>query len=165
MLDQPIAQSIWFDNAAEEAARFYVSVFPGSRILQITRDLERGPNADVDPTLPVATVEFEIDGLRFVAVNAGSAVHMSEGISIQVFCETQAEIDGYWSKLSEGADPQGQQGGCLTDRYGVQWQVLPRRLIELLKDESSPQARRAIDAMQTMTKIDIARLEREVGLA
>jgi predicted 3-demethylubiquinone-9 3-methyltransferase (glyoxalase superfamily) len=85
---------------------------------------------------------------------------MSEEVSIQVFCETQAEIDGYWEKLSEGADPGSQQGGCLTDRYGVQWQVLPRRLIELLKDEASPQARRTREAIESMTKIDIAALER-----
>jgi predicted 3-demethylubiquinone-9 3-methyltransferase (glyoxalase superfamily) len=151
---QKITTFLTYAGGAEDAARFYVSVFPNSRIRAITRYGEGAPA----PAGSVMTVAFELDGQGFVALNGGPHFQFSEGISLSVSCETQDEVDRYWEKLSEG----GEKGPCgwLKDQFGVSWQVNPRVLGEMLGDPDSAKAKRAMDAMLTMTKIDIAALER-----
>ncbi len=145
---------LWFDAEGEEAATFYTSVFPNSRILHVARYGEAGPR----PAGTVMTVSFELDGQRFLALNGGPEFSFSEAISFQVHCESQEEVDAYWSKLSEG----GEEGPCgwLKDRFGLSWQIVPTRLEELLGDPDSERAQRAMKAMLAMRKIEIAELER-----
>jgi predicted 3-demethylubiquinone-9 3-methyltransferase (glyoxalase superfamily) len=145
---------LWFDTEGEEAATFYTSVFPNSRILHVARYGEAGPR----PAGTVMTVSFELDGQKFLALNGGPEFTFSEAISFQVHCESQEEIDAYWSKLSEG----GEEGPCgwLKDRFGLSWQIVPTRLEELLGDPDPERAQRAMKAMLAMRKIEIAELER-----
>lgn len=164
----PIAQRItpflWFAHQAEEAANFYISIFKNSRIVTVTRYSEVGREIHGRPPDSVMTVVFELDGQTFIALNGGLVFQFSEAISFQVNCETQKEIDYYWSALSQGGDPKAQQCGWLKDRYGVSWQVVPARLTELIKDHTSDTAKRAMEAMLRMKKIDIAELERAVAV-
>ncbi len=150
---------LWFDTEGEEAATFYTSVFPNSRILHVARYGEAGPR----PAGTVMTVSFELDGQEFLALNGGPEYSFSEAISFQVHCESQEEVDRYWSKLSEG----GEEGPCgwLKDRFGLSWQVVPTRLEELLGDLDPGRAQRAMKAMLGMRKIEIAELERAAGEA
>ena len=143
-----------YAERADEAAAFYVSVFPNSRIREITRYPAGAPA----PEGSVMTVTFELDGREFVALNGGPYFQFSEGISLSVDCRDQEEVDRYWEKLSEG----GEKGPCgwLKDRFGVSWQVNPSILGRMLSDPDPAKAKRAMDAMLTMTKIDIAALER-----
>jgi predicted 3-demethylubiquinone-9 3-methyltransferase (glyoxalase superfamily) len=151
-----ITPCLWFDNAAEEAAKFYVSVFKNSKLGKISRYGKEGFEAHGRAAGSVMTAEFEIEGQNFVALNGGPHFKFNEAVSFQVPCDTQEEIDYFWSKLSEG----GEESHCgwLKDKYGLSWQVFPKILPELLMNENPEKARRAMQAMLQMRKIDIAAL-------
>src|SRR5262245_41522326 len=141
-----IAPCLWFDTQAEEAARFYTGVFQNSRIKATTRYSDAGFEVHHRPAGSVLTVEFELDGQPFTALNGGPEFKFSEAISFQVYCNDQDEIDYYWEKLGTGGDPKAQQCGWLKDKFGMSWQVVPRGMEEMLKDENSPGAKRAMEA-------------------
>jgi predicted 3-demethylubiquinone-9 3-methyltransferase (glyoxalase superfamily) len=149
-----ITPCLWFDTEGEEAAKLYTSVFPNSRILEVTRYGSAGPR----PEGMVMTVSFELDGQKFVALNGGPEFTFSEALSFQVGCEDQEEVDRFWSALSEG----GEEGPCgwLKDRFGLSWQIVPDRLPELLGDPDPAKAQRVMAAMLQMRKIEIDELER-----
>lgn len=153
MAKQKIAPCLWFNGQAEEAATFYVSIFKNSKIGRILRCGEAGPW----PKGSVLMVEFQIEGQDFQALNGGPQHSFTPAISLSVACATQAEVDELWDKLSAG----GSTVACswLTDKYGVSWQIVPTVLIDLLNDPDPDRAARAMDAMRTMVKIDIARLK------
>jgi predicted 3-demethylubiquinone-9 3-methyltransferase (glyoxalase superfamily) len=151
---QRITTFLWFDKEAEEAAKFYTSIFRNSKIVTVARYGEAGPG----PKGSVMTVAFELDGQQFTALNAGPQFKFTEAISLVVNCETQEEVDEYWRKLSEGG--QESQCGWLKDRYGLSWQVVPTALPRLLQDPDPQKAKRVVEAMLQMKKIDIARLEK-----
>jgi len=148
-----ITPFLWFDTEAEEAAEFYVSVFPNSRIVEVSRYSEAGPR----PAGSVMVVSFELDGRRFQALNGGPEFTFSEAVSFQIDCETQEDVDHYWSRLSEG----GEDGPCgwLKDRYGLSWQVVPKRFFELMRDSDPEASARVMQCMLGMRKLDIAPLE------
>jgi predicted 3-demethylubiquinone-9 3-methyltransferase (glyoxalase superfamily) len=150
---------LWFDNQAEEAAQFYTSVFPNSKIGDVAHYGEAGPGTPGS----VMTVDFELDGQRFTALNGGPEFTFTEAISFQVSCESQEEVDRYWSALSEG----GEEGPCgwLKDRFGLSWQIVPTALPRLLGDPDREKAQRAMAAMLKMGKLDIAELERAAEAA
>ncbi len=150
---QKIVSNLWFDTQAEEAATFYASVFPNSRIVTTARYTEAGPG----PAGSVMTVEFELDGQRFVGINGGPQFTLSEAVSFSITCADQAEIDYYWDRLTEG----GEEGPCgwLKDRYGLSWQVVPTGMEELLSDPDQSRASRAMQAMFGMKKLDVAALQ------
>jgi predicted 3-demethylubiquinone-9 3-methyltransferase (glyoxalase superfamily) len=149
-----VTPCLWFDTEGEAAAQLYTSVFPNSRIVKVSRYGSAGPRQ----AETVMTVEFELDGKPFVALNGGPDFKFNEAVSFQVFCESQDEVDHYWTKLSEG----GEEGPCgwLKDRFGLSWQVVPTRLMELLSDPDRDRSQRAMAAMLEMKKLDIAELER-----
>ncbi|MDQ3670366.1 MAG: VOC family protein [Actinomycetota bacterium] len=151
---QKITPCLWFDTEGEDAAKFYTSVFPNSRIVDVAHYGKAGPR----PEGTVMTVSFELDGQRFVALNGGPDFTFDEAISFQVSCETQEEVDSYWSALSEG----GEEGPCgwLKDRFGLSWQIIPNRLPELLGDPDRKKSQRVMAAMLSMKKIEIDALER-----
>jgi predicted 3-demethylubiquinone-9 3-methyltransferase (glyoxalase superfamily) len=155
-----IVPCLWFDHDAEEAARFYVSVFPNSRV----NDVSRYPNSDNeiihDRAGTVLTVAFELDGQGFLALNAGPEFKFTPAVSFQIFCDTQDEVDHFWDKLSDGGDPAAQQCGWLADRFGLSWQVVPRIMGDLMSDPDPEKARRVTEAMMEMKKLDIAELKR-----
>ncbi len=155
-----IAPCLWFDDQGEEAARFYVDVFPNSRITAITRYGPAGFEIHGRPSGSVMTVEFELEGQPFTALNGGPHFRFTEAVSFQVYCDTQEEIDRYWARLSEGGDPAAQQCGWLKDRWGLSWQVVPAGMDALFRDPESPATQRAMDAMLRMQKLDIAALRR-----
>jgi predicted 3-demethylubiquinone-9 3-methyltransferase (glyoxalase superfamily) len=156
---QRITPCLWFDHQAEEAAQLYCSIFPKSRIGKVSRYGKEGREIHGKPEGSVMTVEFELDGQTFTALNGGPLFRFNEAISFQVHCETQEEVDHYWERLLEGDGAQPQQCGWLKDRYGVSWQIVPRALIQLVSDPASEKSQRAMKAMLQMKKIDIARLE------
>jgi predicted 3-demethylubiquinone-9 3-methyltransferase (glyoxalase superfamily) len=156
---QEISPCLWFDTQAEDAARFYVSVFKRGRIKQIARYPKVGQEVHGKPAGSVMTVEFVLNGLTFLALNGGPQFKFNESVSLQVFCNTQAEIDYYWEKLSEGGDPSAQACGWLKDKFGLSWQVAPRGMGAMLKDNTSPRTERAFAAMMQMKKLDIAKLK------
>jgi predicted 3-demethylubiquinone-9 3-methyltransferase (glyoxalase superfamily) len=149
---QKIVPNLWFDTEAEEAAAFYVSVFKNSRIVNVTHYPESAPR----PAGMVMTVDFELDGERFTGINGGPDFTFDEALSFLINCETQEEIDYFWERLAEG----GQEGPCgwLKDRFGLSWQVVPTGMDELFADPDPERARRAMEAMLAMGKIDIAAL-------
>jgi predicted 3-demethylubiquinone-9 3-methyltransferase (glyoxalase superfamily) len=155
-----IAPCLWFDSQAEEAAKFYTSVFKNSKIGKISRYGKEGHEIHKQPPGSVMTVAFELDGHKFTALNGGPLFKFNEAISFQVHCETQQEVDFYWEKLSAGGDPKAQQCGWLKDRYGVSWQIVPVALIDMVGDAESAKSQRAMRAMLQMKKIDIAALKR-----
>jgi predicted 3-demethylubiquinone-9 3-methyltransferase (glyoxalase superfamily) len=157
---QRIVPCLWFAEAAEEAANHYVGIFPDSRITATTRYGEAGFEVHRRPAGSVLTVDFELDGVPFTALNGGPAFTFNEAISLQVMCATQEEVDHYWDRLGAGGDPKAQQCGWLKDRYGVSWQVVPEGMNEMLADASSPAGARAFEAMLRMKKPDIAELRR-----
>jgi predicted 3-demethylubiquinone-9 3-methyltransferase (glyoxalase superfamily) len=157
---QRITPCLWFAEEAEEAARFYTGIFENSRITMVTRYGSAGFETHHRPAGSVMVVAFELDGQAFTALNGGPAFTFNEAISLQVNCETQAEIDYYWERLSAGGDPKAQQCGWLKDRYGLSWQVGPRNVDELFTHGGSPGAERAMEAMLRMKKIDMAELQR-----
>jgi predicted 3-demethylubiquinone-9 3-methyltransferase (glyoxalase superfamily) len=151
---KPITPCLWFDTEGEEAAEFYTSVFPNSKIVSILRFGSAGPR----PEGTVMTVSFELNGQPFTALNGGPDFTFNEAVSFEVLCENQEEVDGYWETLSDG----GEEGVCgwLKDRFGVSWQVVPTRLYELIQDPDAEKAQRAMEAMLGMKKIEIEGLER-----
>ena len=157
---QKLTTWLWFDTEAEEAAEFYTSVFPDSRITDVSRYGEAGPR----PEGMVMTVGFELFGREFYGLNGGSNEKIGGyGISLMVECDSQEEVDRYWDKLAEG----GQEIACgwVTDRYGVAWQIVPKRLRELLSDQDPERAQRAMAAMLKMKKIEIEELEQAAAAA
>jgi predicted 3-demethylubiquinone-9 3-methyltransferase (glyoxalase superfamily) len=155
-----IAPCLWFDTQAEEAAKYYTGIFKNSKIRTIHRYPDAGTEIHRKPVGSVMTVEFDLDGSRFTALNGGPDFKFNEAVSLQVYCKDQAEIDYYWDKLGAGGDPNAQQCGWLKDRYGLSWQVVPANMEEMFEDETSPEAKRAMEAMLKMKKIDIAELQR-----
>ena len=149
-----IQPNLWFDGDAEQAAEFYVSVFPASRIVSTARYPEGAPG----PAGTVMSVEFELFGQRFVGINGGPQFTFSEAVSFQVPCADQAEVDHYWEVLGEG----GEHGPCgwLKDRFGLSWQVVPDGMDEIFSDPDPGRAQRAVQAMMSMSKLDLAALQR-----
>jgi predicted 3-demethylubiquinone-9 3-methyltransferase (glyoxalase superfamily) len=154
-----IVTFLWFDTEGEEAAKYYTSIFPNSKITDVTHYGSAGPR----PEGTVMTVEFELDGMTFVALNGGPDFKFNEAISFQVPCESQEEVDAFWNTLSEG----GEEGPCgwLKDKYGVSWQITPTRLPELLSDPDKDKAQRVMAAMLEMKKIEIDELEKAAAAA
>lgn len=154
-----ITTTLWFDNQAEEAAHFYTSIFKNSSVGSKTHFGKEGFEYHGKPEGSVMTVEFEIQGMPFVALNGGPIFKFTEAISFAINCESQEEIDYYWEKLGEGGDPQFQQCGWLKDKYGVSWQIVPEILSKLMNDADKEKAQRATQAMFTMKKFDIRALK------
>lgn len=152
---QKITSNLWFDNQAEDAAKFYTSIFKNSKINRITHYGKEGFEIHQRPEGSVMTVEFFIEGQEFVALNGGPHFKFNEAISFMVNCNTQQEIDYYWEKLSEGGDEKAQMCGWLKDKFGLSWQIVPAELSDLLTDHNSPKAERATEAFLHMKKIDI----------
>jgi predicted 3-demethylubiquinone-9 3-methyltransferase (glyoxalase superfamily) len=154
---QKIAPCLWFDTQAEEAANFYISTFENSRIVRVLRYVEAGQEIHGKPAGSVMTVEFELDGQRFTALNGGPQFKFNEAISLEVPYETQEEIDFYWEALTQG----GEEVACgwLKDRYGLSWQITPAILSEMLSDPDVEKVERVTNAFLKMKKLDIAALE------
>ncbi len=148
-----ITPNLWFDSQGQEAAEFYVSVFPSSEIKDISYYGEAGPGE----AGTVLTVDFLLDGQRFTAINGGPHFTFSEAISLLITCADQAEIDYYWTKLTEGGEES--QCGWLKDRYGLSWQVVPDGMAELMSDPDDERGQRAMKAMLGMKKLDLAALQ------
>jgi predicted 3-demethylubiquinone-9 3-methyltransferase (glyoxalase superfamily) len=156
---RPITPCLWFDDQAEEAARFYTGIFENSKIVTISRYTDSGTEIHGRPAGSVMAVAFELNGQPFSALNGGPVFTFNEAISFQVECETQEEIDYYWEKLSAGGDEKAQQCGWLKDRYGLSWQVFPRILTEMLDDPDRERAARVTEVMLQMKKLDIEELK------
>lgn len=157
---QKITPCLWFDDQAEEAARFYTAIFENSRIGTIARYGEAGREFHGKPPGSVMTVAFELDGHPFTALNGGPVFKFNEAISFQINCETQEELDHFWDKLSQGGDAKAQQCGWLKDRFGVSWQVLPAVLPQLMGGDDPAASQRVMTALLQMKKLDIAELKR-----
>ena len=157
-MQQKITPFLWFDTQAEEAAKFYTSIFENSRIMRISRYGKVGREVHGKGAGSVLTVEFEIEGQTFIALNGGPHFKFNEAVSFQVMCETQDEIDYFWSKLSAG----GQEGQCgwLKDKYGLSWQVVPSALPQMLTDADGAKSERAMGALLKMRKFDLEGLKR-----
>jgi predicted 3-demethylubiquinone-9 3-methyltransferase (glyoxalase superfamily) len=153
-IEQRITPFLWFDHQAEEAANFYVSIFKNSRIKSVARYGDSGPG----PKGSVMTVGFELDGQPFTALNGGPIYKFNEAISLVVHCETQAEVDYYWDKLTAGG--QAVQCGWLKDRFGLSWQIVPEALMELIQQKDPEKASRVMAALMQMTKLDIEGLKK-----
>lgn len=151
---QKITPYLWFDDNAEEAINFYVSIFKNSKITSVSRYGDAGP----DQPGKVLTIGFELEGLEFVALNGGPQYKFTEAISLFVNCATQAEVDELWNKLSAGGEEQ--QCGWLKDKYGLSWQIIPQALMDLMQDKDPAKAQRVMESMLKMVKIDLAELRR-----
>ena len=156
---QKLTPCLWFDTEGEDAANFYTSIFPNSKILDISRYGSAGPRDEGT----VMTVEFELDGTKFVALNGGPDFTFNEAVSFQVSCKDQDDVDEYWSKLSEG----GEEGPCgwLKDKFGLSWQIIPEALPRLLGDPDPEKAQRVMAAMLEMGKIEVGDLEKAAAAA
>jgi predicted 3-demethylubiquinone-9 3-methyltransferase (glyoxalase superfamily) len=154
-----ITPCLWFDHQAEEAARFYVSVFRNAKILVVTRHSGAGFENHGKSEGSVLMVSFELEGQPFTALNGRPAFTFNEAVSLQVNCDTQEEIDYYWERLTRGGDPKAQQAGWLKDKYGLSWQVTPTVLPTMLKSHKSAEAWRVMEALMQMKKIDLHELE------
>jgi predicted 3-demethylubiquinone-9 3-methyltransferase (glyoxalase superfamily) len=152
-MKQKITTFLWFDTHAEEAARFYASIFKNSKVGAITRFSQGSPM----PEGTVMTVTFDLAGQEFVALNGGPVYKFTEAISLMVECDDQAELDHYWSKLLEGGMTQA--CGWLKDKYGLSWQIVPKALLKMLADPDKAKAARVTQAMLQMIKLDVAKLE------
>jgi predicted 3-demethylubiquinone-9 3-methyltransferase (glyoxalase superfamily) len=148
-----ITPFLWFNDEAEEAANFYVSVFRNSKVKAVTRYGDAGPG----PKGSAMTVNLELDGQEFTALNGGPQFPFTEAVSFVVHCDTQQDVDAYWEKLTDGG--RASQCGWLKDRYGLSWQIVPKALPRLLQQSDPKKAQRVVHALMTMTKIDIAQLE------
>jgi predicted 3-demethylubiquinone-9 3-methyltransferase (glyoxalase superfamily) len=155
-----IASCLWFDTQAEEAAKFYVSVFDNAKILRTSYYGSEGVEIHGRPAGSVMTVEFELDGHRFTALNGGPIFKFTPAVSFDIRCKTQSEIDHYWDKLSEGGDARAQQCGWLQDKYGLSWQVVPEQMITWMLDPDPTKSARVFAAMMKMKKLDISVLQR-----
>ena len=151
-MPKAITPNLWFDTQAQEAAEYYCSIFPESRIVNVTHYTEAGPK----PAGEVLTVDFELQGQRFTAINGGPEFTFNEAVSFLISCKDQEELDAYWAKLTDGGE-EGPCGWC-KDRYGLSWQVVPEGMDELFGDDDPERARRAMEAMFKMRKLDIAAL-------
>jgi predicted 3-demethylubiquinone-9 3-methyltransferase (glyoxalase superfamily) len=156
---QKITPFLWFDSNAEEAVNFYVSIFKNSKLGKVTRYNEASSKAAGRPEGSVMTMEFQLEGQSFTAINGGPHFKFTEAISFVVDCETQEEVDYFWNKLTANG---GQESQCawLKDKYGLSWQIVPRVLIEMIGDKDPQKAQRVMEAMLQMKKIDIATLQR-----
>lgn len=157
---QKIIPSLWFDKDCEEALNLYTSIFPDSKIVSIKRypeGITEGPMVGLDGK--VLTAVFELFGQRFMALDGGPYFKPNGAVSFMVECDDQAEVDNYWEKLTEGGNPEAQQCGWLQDKYGFSWQIIPKRMGELLSDTDTEKSNRVMQAMLKMKKIDIAGLE------
>ena len=158
---QKITPCLWFNDQAEEAMRFYVSVFKNSKVGRITRYEEAGAKVSGRPKGSVMTATFEIEGQEFMALNGGPHFTLSEAVSFIVKCDTQKEIDTFWEKLSEG----GEKGVCgwLKDKFGLSWQIVPTVLSDMMQDKDAEKTNRVMEAILQMKKLDIARLQEAYG--
>ena len=156
---QRITPCLWFDQQAEEAARFYSGIFPNSHIVAVSRYGKAGHEIHRRPAGSIMTVAFELDRQPFTALNGGPLFKFNEAISLQVNCDSQQEIDYYWERLGAGGDPQAQQCGWLKDRYGLSWQIVPKTLAAMLQ-EPGDSADRVMSALLGMKRLDLAALER-----
>jgi predicted 3-demethylubiquinone-9 3-methyltransferase (glyoxalase superfamily) len=157
---QKITPFLWFDDKAEEAANFYVSIFKNSKIGKITRYPKEAEEVSGKKAGEIMTVDFEIEGQKFTALNGGPPFKFTEAVSFIIDCNSQEEVDYYWNQLTEGGDEKSQICGWLKDKYGVSWQVVPRVLEEMLADEDKEKAGRVMTAMLGMKKIIVADLEK-----
>ena len=157
-----IQPCLWFDDQAEDAARFYTGIFPDSAIGTITRYTDMGQEHHGKPVGSVLTVAFTLAGQPFVALNGGPVFRFNEALSLQILCETQDEVDHYWHHLSEGNPAAAMECGWLKDRFGLSWQVVPKQLGELMTSEDKAKTGRVAAAMMQMVKLDIAPLEAAV---
>ena len=157
---QKISPCLWFDNEAEEAAKFYTSIFKNSRMGRISRYGKEGFEVHGRPEGSVLTVEFELDGERFTALNGGPVFKFNEAVSFQVFCATQEEVEYYWEKLGAGGDPDAQQCGWLKDKFGLSWQVVPTIMGEMMSDPDQAKRDRVMKAFLPMKKFDIKALQK-----
>ena len=157
---QRISPCLWFDDQAEAAVGHYTAIFPNSRIVQVARYGEAGHEIHGRPAGSVLTIDFELEGVPFTALNGGPVFQFSEAISFQVHVDSQEELDHYWTRLGEGGDPESQQCGWLRDRFGLSWQVVPRRFGEWVAAASPESAERGMAALLKMKKLDIAELEK-----
>jgi predicted 3-demethylubiquinone-9 3-methyltransferase (glyoxalase superfamily) len=156
---QTITPCLWFDSNAEEAVNFYTSIFKNSKTGNISRYGEAGYEIHGKPAGTVLTIEFELNGQTFTALNGGPIFRFNEAISFQVYCESQEEVDYFWDRLSKGGDEKAQQCGWLKDRFGLSWQIVPTLLIKLMQDKDAEKSGRVMQAMLRMKKIDINRLQ------
>ncbi|WP_151447164.1 VOC family protein [Lacisediminimonas profundi] len=154
-LHPKITPCLWFDDQAEEAAKFYTAIFPDSRITQVSHYTEAGHEVHGQPAGKVMVAAFELGGQPFTALNGGPVFRFNEAISFQIMCESQQEVDHYWDRLSEGGDDNAQQCGWLKDRYGVSWQVVPRVLMDMMADPDPAKSGRTMQAMLKMKKLEI----------
>lgn len=152
---QKISPCLWFDDNAEDAVKFYVSIFKNSKVGNVTRYGKEGYEIHKKKEGSVMTIDFEIEGQKFLALNGGPIFKFNEAISFQIYCDTQEEIDYYWEKLTEGGDKNAQVCGWLKDKFGVSWQVVPIALIKMLQDKDSKKTERVMKAMLQMHKLDI----------
>jgi predicted 3-demethylubiquinone-9 3-methyltransferase (glyoxalase superfamily) len=152
---QKISPCLWFDDNAEDAVKFYVSIFKNSNIGNVTRYGKVGYEIHKKKEGSVMTIDFEIEGQKFLALNGGPIFKFNEAISFQIYCDTQEEIDYYWEKLTEGGDKNAQVCGWLKDKFGVSWQVVPIAMIKMLQDKDSKKSERVMKAMLQMHKLDI----------
>jgi predicted 3-demethylubiquinone-9 3-methyltransferase (glyoxalase superfamily) len=160
---QKITPFLWFDSQAEEAAKFYTSIFRNSKMGRVTRYPNEGQEVHGREPGSVMVAEFEIEGQTFTALNGGPLFKFNESISFVVNCQSQEEVDHYWNRLSEGADPKAQQCGWLKDKFGVSWQIVPTILTKMLGDKDREKANRVMRAMLGMKKMNIAELEKAYG--
>lgn len=158
---QQITPFLWFDNNAEEAVNFYTSVFKNSSIGKIARYTGEGAKASGQPEGTVMTIEFNLNGQNFTAINGGPVFKFTEAISFVVNCDNQEEVDHFWNKLTEGG--QEVQCGWLKDKYGLSWQIVPKQLIELVSNPDKSKAEKAMGAMLKMKKINIKEIEAAAG--
>jgi len=157
---QTIVPCLWFDDQAEAAVKFYTGIFKNSRIMRVSRYGEAGREIHGRPPGSVMVMEFELDGQRFTALNGGPNFKFNEAISLQIYCESQAEVDHFWTRLGEGGDPRAQQCGWLKDKYDLSWQVVPIAMIEMMASTDTARTQRVMTAMLKMKKIEIAELQR-----
>ena len=146
---------MWFDDNAEDAVKFYASIFKDAKVGHVTRYGKEGYEIHKKKEGSVMTIDFEIEGQKFLALNGGPIFKFNEAISFQIYCDTQEEIDYYWGKLTEGGDKNAQVCGWLKDKFGVSWQVVPVALIKMLQDKDSKKFERVMKAMLQMRKLDI----------
>ena len=154
-----IAPCLWFDSNAEEAVKFYTSIFKNSKVKQTARYGEAAAKAAGRPKGSVLTVVFELNGQEFTALNGGPIFRFNEAVSLQVYCDDQAELDSYWNRLAEGGDPQAQQCGWLKDKFGLSWQIVPSALADMVADPDPRKGERVMEALLQMKKLDIRALQ------
>ncbi len=162
---QKISPCLWFDNNAEEAVQFYVSIFKNSNIGNVTHYGKEGYEIHKKKEGTVMTIDFEIEGQKFLALNGGPIFRFNEAISFQIYCETQDEVDYYWDKLTEGGDKNAQVCGWLKDKFGVSWQVVPNVLVKMLQDKDSKKTENVMRVMLQMQKLDINALTKAYQLS